>query len=194
LCFLPPEFSSVRRNIKVKTQIPEGNLIGRVTQKSRLLCHTKPNDIKYPIHFSLEIEDESDSIRVVVWNSACRDYFHSVHVGDVILVQNYRLKVYSQQLHSNELPLLRIEAAVNASHPEGLIYTLTCMPPCAHPCFVCALAVRCALVTSVFFGDISPVFTDCVVVIVMVVVFSSSSSSSSSSFFLFSSSGGVDVG
>jgi len=36
-----------------------------------------------------------EPIKVVVWNNLVRDYFHSIHVSDVILLRGYKIKMYA---------------------------------------------------------------------------------------------------
>jgi hypothetical protein len=102
--------------IKTISEIPTGfsqekgkqrltMFVGRVMRKSNLRHFWKINSSGYPISAMLTLADSTGSVNVVLWNSTCARYLQALHVGDVVVVGNYRCKcnVFSgaKEIHLN---------------------------------------------------------------------------------------------
>eukprot|EP01125_Pyxidicula_operculata_P009239 TRINITY_DN3054_c0_g1_i8.p1 TRINITY_DN3054_c0_g1~~TRINITY_DN3054_c0_g1_i8.p1 ORF type:complete len:694 (+),score=69.27 TRINITY_DN3054_c0_g1_i8:2123-4204(+) len=80
--------------------------IGRVTKKSKLCNWGKMNqDDKYPLRFSMEIQDSSGSIKVNVWSGLCARYYGKIKLGDVILIRKFQIKPAYEDNNGTELSL-----------------------------------------------------------------------------------------
>jgi hypothetical protein len=109
-------------------------LVGRVVAIGSLNYFGKPSDENpYPINFQLVIGDASKYLSVSVWNSACHLYYNALDIGDIVVVDNYRIKAtpyanaihYSHESNSLDLQVRNLEVAVNAQNPEGHIFKIT---------------------------------------------------------------------
>jgi hypothetical protein len=66
-----------------------------VCLKSHLTNFAKPNEDvlkRWYFTFTLTIADSSGAVDVVFWDRLCPTMFTSVHVGDVLLVRNFRVQ------------------------------------------------------------------------------------------------------
>ncbi|KAL1918234.1 uncharacterized protein VTP21DRAFT_3500 [Calcarisporiella thermophila] len=93
--------------------------IGRVVTKSSIKNFGKPEDKNnaFPFQFYIEIADCSANIRVVIWNELVFKTFDSIHVGDVVYIENYRIKrIYGI---TNDM-----EFSLNSKSPAGRIRKL----------------------------------------------------------------------
>jgi hypothetical protein len=88
-------------------------IIGRVLRKTSLMPWPKKSDMRQsvPFKFEFEIGDGADSATVVVWNSLCSKYFYHIQLGDILIIENYRVR--------------RGEIHLNASSPQGIIRKLS---------------------------------------------------------------------
>ncbi|XP_058845546.1 RPA-related protein RADX-like isoform X1 [Acipenser ruthenus] len=100
----------------------------RVMYKSRLRFFGKPDgriDIPYQAYF--EVADCTGLMSMVLWNGMCPEWYQKLHVGTVILVENYAMK---QAFGSRTQPtpadpsmtvLRSTEISVNTLAPAGKI-------------------------------------------------------------------------
>ncbi|XP_041076890.1 RPA-related protein RADX-like [Polyodon spathula] len=103
-------------------------LLVRVMYKSRLRFFGKPEgSIDMPYQAYIEVADCTGLMSMVLWNEMCPEWYQKLHVGTVILVENYDMK---QAFESRTQPtpadpsmtLLRSrEISVNAVDPTGKI-------------------------------------------------------------------------
>ena len=80
---------------KVRDAIEGENCcVGVVVSKTKIYIHRTGAQMcdRLPLRFQFEVADCTGSIQVVVWNSACFDYFSGVQIGSVVVVENARLK------------------------------------------------------------------------------------------------------
>ncbi|CAH2315044.1 Hypothetical predicted protein [Pelobates cultripes] len=111
---------------RCKTALPP--LLVRIMHKSRLRFFGKPDkktDIPYQAYF--EVADHSGMMSLVLWNSLCPEWFNTLQVGRIILIQQYAVKKsYSKRtlptpgnLQVKRLPSLEI--SLNARDPPASI-------------------------------------------------------------------------
>lgn len=87
-------------------------LVGTITTKYRIHPTRQPVQ-RYPFNFTMVVADSTTSINVVVWNARSRDYFRKFNVGDVVVIEGYKLKAaYTGG---------GFEVSVNPSKPRGYI-------------------------------------------------------------------------
>ncbi|XP_040120952.1 RPA-related protein RADX isoform X1 [Oryx dammah] len=68
-------------------------LLVRILYKSRLRYYGKPNKkMIEPYQTFLEVADSSGTVSVIMWNTLCPEWYKSLHVGLVLLLQNYTVK------------------------------------------------------------------------------------------------------
>ncbi|XP_056347415.1 RPA-related protein RADX isoform X2 [Oenanthe melanoleuca] len=68
-------------------------LLVRILHKSRLRYYGKPEkkmDMPYQAYF--EVADGSGMMSMVLWNSLCPEWYHSMKVGTVLLIAKYTIK------------------------------------------------------------------------------------------------------
>uniref|UniRef100_A0A8C2U9B7 RPA1 related single stranded DNA binding protein, X-linked n=2 Tax=Coturnix japonica TaxID=93934 RepID=A0A8C2U9B7_COTJA len=68
-------------------------LLVRVLHKSRLRYYGKPEkkmDVPYQAYF--EVADGSGMMSMVLWNSLCPEWYNSINVGTVLLLEQYAVK------------------------------------------------------------------------------------------------------
>ncbi|TRZ09681.1 hypothetical protein HGM15179_017425 [Zosterops borbonicus] len=68
-------------------------LLVRILHKSRLRYYGKPEtkmDMPYQAYF--EVADGSGMMSMVLWNSLCPEWYHSMNVGTVLLLAKYAIK------------------------------------------------------------------------------------------------------
>ncbi|XP_078268049.1 RPA-related protein RADX-like isoform X2 [Rhinoraja longicauda] len=80
------------------TRVDFPHLLVRVMYKSRLRYYGRPGiKVDFPYQAYLEVADHSGMMPVVLWNSLCRDWYQSLHVGAVLLLHRYSVKRGYQQ-------------------------------------------------------------------------------------------------
>ncbi|XP_055419973.1 RPA-related protein RADX isoform X4 [Bubalus kerabau] len=68
-------------------------LLVRILYKSKLRYYGKPNKkIIEPYQTFLEVADSSGTVSVIMWNTLCPEWYKSLHVGLVLLLQNYSVR------------------------------------------------------------------------------------------------------
>ncbi|XP_025070796.1 LOW QUALITY PROTEIN: RPA-related protein RADX [Alligator sinensis] len=68
-------------------------LLVRIMHKSRLRYYGKPDkrlDVPYQAYF--EVADSSGMMSMVLWNSLCPEWYNSMKVGTVLLLEQYAIK------------------------------------------------------------------------------------------------------
>ncbi|XP_075394560.1 RPA-related protein RADX [Tenrec ecaudatus] len=82
-------------------------LLVRILHKSKLRYYGKPNkNIIEPYQAFLDVADSSGMVSVVMWNSLCPEWYKSLNVGSVLLLQDYSVK----QSYPIKKPLIRVDA------------------------------------------------------------------------------------
>ena len=107
-------------------------IIGRVITKSRLVHFGKPKDTNkvFPFLFNIVIQDETGTIPVVVWEELCVKLFKTIHVGDILAVQRYKVKPKYQRtipLVQSQVPQL---SQVHVHKPQSLASSTQGIIPC----------------------------------------------------------------
>uniref|UniRef100_A0A8B9Y0Z2 RPA1 related single stranded DNA binding protein, X-linked n=1 Tax=Bos mutus grunniens TaxID=30521 RepID=A0A8B9Y0Z2_BOSMU len=68
-------------------------LLVRILHKSKLRYYGKPNKkIIEPYQTFLEVADSSGTVSMIMWNTLCPEWYKSLHVGLVLLLQNYSIR------------------------------------------------------------------------------------------------------
>ncbi|XP_007120036.1 RPA-related protein RADX isoform X2 [Physeter macrocephalus] len=68
-------------------------LLVRILRKSKLRYYGKPNKkMTEPYQTFLEVADSSGTVSVIMWNTLCPEWYKSLHVGLVLLLQDYSIK------------------------------------------------------------------------------------------------------
>ncbi|KAI4544909.1 hypothetical protein MG293_005175 [Ovis ammon polii] len=68
-------------------------LLVRILYKSRLQYYRKPDKkMIEPYQTFLEVAGSSSTMSVIMWNTLCPEWYKSLHVGLVLLLQNYSVK------------------------------------------------------------------------------------------------------
>ncbi|XP_065772551.1 RPA-related protein RADX isoform X1 [Muntiacus reevesi] len=68
-------------------------LLVRILHKSKLRYYGKPNKkMIEPYQTFLEVADSSGTVSVIMWNTLCPEWYKSLHVGLVLLLQDYSVK------------------------------------------------------------------------------------------------------
>ncbi|XP_066880121.1 RPA-related protein RADX isoform X2 [Kogia breviceps] len=68
-------------------------LLVRILHKSKLRYYGKPNKkTTEPYQTFLEVADSSGTVSVIMWNALCPEWYKSLHVGLVLLLQDYSIK------------------------------------------------------------------------------------------------------
>ncbi|XP_061265328.1 RPA-related protein RADX isoform X1 [Bos javanicus] len=68
-------------------------LLVRILYKSKLRYYGKPNKkIIEPYQTFLEVADSSGTVSMIMWNTLCPEWYKSLHVGLVLLLQNYSIR------------------------------------------------------------------------------------------------------
>ncbi|XP_053435662.1 RPA-related protein RADX [Nycticebus coucang] len=68
-------------------------LLVRILQKSKLRYYGKPDKkMIEPYQTFLEVADSSGTVSVIMWNTLCPEWYKSLHVGLVLLLQDYSVK------------------------------------------------------------------------------------------------------
>eukprot|EP00079_Xenopus_tropicalis_P010057 XP_002934581.2 PREDICTED: uncharacterized protein CXorf57 homolog [Xenopus tropicalis] len=117
-----------RLEVQWRTRRSLPPLLVRIMYKSRLRYFGKPEkkvDIPYQAYF--EVADYSGMMSVVLWNELCPEWYNTLQVGSVILLQQYAVKPSYQ---SRTLPtpgdsqvkrLPSVEISLNARDPPSTI-------------------------------------------------------------------------
>ncbi|XP_057574962.1 RPA-related protein RADX [Hippopotamus amphibius kiboko] len=80
-------------------------LLVRILQKSKLRYYGKPDrKMIEPYQTFLEVADSSGTVSVILWNALCPEWYKSLHVGLVLLLQDYSVKK-SYSLRMQPLPV-----------------------------------------------------------------------------------------
>lgn len=80
-------------------------LLVRVLHKSKLRYYGKPNKkMTEPYQTYLEVADSSGMVSVIMWNALCPEWYKSLRVGLVLLLQDYSVKK-SYPLRIQPLPV-----------------------------------------------------------------------------------------
>jgi hypothetical protein len=101
-------------------------VVGRVVSKSQVVFFphmTQSTAYPFPFHSYFVIDDGTEQIAVVLWLSACRDYFRTIHIGDIVGLRGFKVKpstTYSREFS----PYGRIELAINSKNPTGELFIL----------------------------------------------------------------------
>ncbi|KAM3827253.1 RPA-related protein RADX isoform 2-T2 [Vipera latastei] len=100
----------------------------RIIHKSRLRYFGKPKtklDVPYQAYF--DVADQSGMVLMVLWGSLCPEWYHSMKIGTVLLLEKYAIKksISSQiQPRREDLHMKRfssIEIALNVRDPPAKI-------------------------------------------------------------------------
>ncbi|XP_051876770.1 RPA-related protein RADX isoform X2 [Pristis pectinata] len=76
-----------------RTRVEFPHLLVRVMYKSRLRYYGRPGTkVDFPYQAYLEVADQTGMMSVVLWNSLCREWYQSLHVGTVLLLHRYSIK------------------------------------------------------------------------------------------------------
>uniref|UniRef100_A0A8C6DX04 RPA1 related single stranded DNA binding protein, X-linked n=1 Tax=Moschus moschiferus TaxID=68415 RepID=A0A8C6DX04_MOSMO len=68
-------------------------LLVRILHKSKLRYYGKPDKkMIEPYQTFLEVADSSGTVSVIMWNTLCPEWYKSLHVGLVLLLQDYSVK------------------------------------------------------------------------------------------------------
>ena len=120
------------KKTKRSNQLPT-RVWGRVMKKTAVNHYAKAADEKgsYPMNFSFFIADDSGvQVRVVCWNTVCKNTFSSIDIGDIVIVDSFKCKkaFYDQPTRPlNNMPQSRpelLELAVNPSAPVGHVWKI----------------------------------------------------------------------
>ncbi|XP_077445736.1 RPA-related protein RADX [Stigmatopora argus] len=91
----------------------------RVMQKSQLMYYGQANKRgPCPYRAMLEVCDHTGSVTVVLWDSACLDWYCVLKPGDIISLSNFQIKPLYQSRGQD------IEIGVNTKYPQTLISIL----------------------------------------------------------------------
>ncbi|XP_069799048.1 RPA-related protein RADX [Dendropsophus ebraccatus] len=100
----------------------------RVMRKSRLHYFGKAEKrIEYPYQAYFEVADHSGLMSLVLWNALCPEWYNSLQVGSVVLLQQYALKKrYGCKTHPTPMDsqvkrLPSLEISLNARDPPSKI-------------------------------------------------------------------------
>ena len=126
------KYTSTKKRKKSSLSTP---IVGRVIAISNLNFFGKTSDSnQHPINFQMVVADSSGSVTVSVWNSACRLYYPSIELGDVLVIVNYTMKpsLYANSIVSTYLENTeknthekKLEVSINSKNPEGYVFTLS---------------------------------------------------------------------
>ncbi|XP_069749573.1 RPA-related protein RADX isoform X2 [Narcine bancroftii] len=107
-----------------KTKVNYPHLLVRVMYKSRLRYYGRPGTkVDFPYQAYLEVADHSGMMPVVLWNSLCRDWYQSLHVGTVLLLhcytikQSYQRRTWATPFDSQMKSYRFIEICLNPRNP-----------------------------------------------------------------------------
>ena len=100
-----------------------GTVVARITKKSALRSIGNPGEKQpYPFQAYFELDDGSGRVTAVMWYKACRTYYNIIHVGDVIALENYRVRAATNfSLEFSDAPL---ELSLNSQNPEAVVHLI----------------------------------------------------------------------
>ncbi|KFV68165.1 Uncharacterized protein CXorf57, partial [Dryobates pubescens] len=122
----PPSLGQLEMIWRSRLHFPP--LLVRVLHKSRLRYYGKPEkkmDMPYQAYF--EVADGSGMMSVVLWNSLCPEWYNSLKVGMVLLLEQYAIKTsypYKTQPTPGDSQMKRfttIEISLNVRDPPTKI-------------------------------------------------------------------------
>ncbi|KAG7330094.1 hypothetical protein KOW79_006316 [Hemibagrus wyckioides] len=98
-----------------------GALCVRILHKSRLIYYGKADQsCECPYKAELQVGDGSMSVRVVLWNSVCLDWYRCLQPGHVLRLSRYRVKdSYSSRSGEDAGP--NIEISLNSRNPAAKV-------------------------------------------------------------------------
>ncbi|XP_027025118.1 RPA-related protein RADX [Tachysurus fulvidraco] len=98
-----------------------GALCVRIMHKSRLMYYGKADQsCECPYKAELQVADSSISVRVVLWNSVCLDWYRCLQPGQVLRLSRYRVKdSYSNRSGEDAEP--NIEISLNSRNPTAKV-------------------------------------------------------------------------
>ncbi|KAM6426870.1 RPA-related protein RADX isoform 3-T3 [Liasis olivaceus] len=111
-----------------ETRINFQPLLVRIIHKSRLRYYGKPKtklDVPYQAYF--DVADHSGMVLMVLWGSLCPEWYHSMKIGTVLLLEKYAVKKSlssKTQSSPGDLQMKRfcsIEIALNVRDPPAKI-------------------------------------------------------------------------
>lgn len=149
------EISTRKKNLPV---------YGTVITKSKLAHFGKKSDSKnkYPFVFTIEVEGNNKTCSVSFWNKACLQYYNNIRVGQVIVLQNYRVKKpYGTRTNTvyTASDRLHIELSINADNPKGEVDLLDVTPVYIQYRFLTGSILENNIYTSDFIMDVVGVVT-----------------------------------
>ncbi|XP_048370720.1 RPA-related protein RADX isoform X2 [Sphaerodactylus townsendi] len=106
-------------------------LLVRVLHKARLRYYGKPNtkvDVPYQAYF--EVADHSGMMSMILWNSLCLEWYNSMEIGTVLLLEQYAVKTsypFKTQPTPGDLHMKRfssIEICLNIRDPPTKIHII----------------------------------------------------------------------
>ncbi|XP_013916187.1 PREDICTED: uncharacterized protein CXorf57 homolog isoform X2 [Thamnophis sirtalis] len=124
--FKPTSISILVMTWESKVSFPP--LRVRIIHKSRLRYFGKPQtklDVPYQAYF--DVADQSGMVLMVLWGSLCPEWYHSMKIGTVLLLEKYAVKKSlssNMQSRSEDLHMRRfssIEIALNVRDPPAKI-------------------------------------------------------------------------
>ncbi|XP_023374841.1 RPA-related protein RADX [Otolemur garnettii] len=100
-------------------------LLVRILQKSKLRYYGKPDKkMIEPYQTFLEVADSSGTVSVIMWNTLCPEWYKSLHVGLVLLLQDYSVK----KSYPFRMPPLPADPQIKVITTMGPISELDDMP------------------------------------------------------------------
>ncbi|XP_060790302.1 RPA-related protein RADX isoform X2 [Neoarius graeffei] len=98
-----------------------GALCVRILHKSRLMYYGRAEQSsECPYKAELQVADGSVSVRVVLWNSVCLDWYRCLQPGQVLRLSQYRVKD-SYSSHSGQDAEPNIEISLNSRNPTAKV-------------------------------------------------------------------------
>ncbi|XP_008071056.1 uncharacterized protein CXorf57 homolog isoform X2 [Carlito syrichta] len=99
-------------------------LLVRILHKSKLRYYGKPNKkMIEPYQTFLEVADSSGTVSVIMWNALCPEWYKSLRVGLVLLLQDYSVKksypfrIQPLPVDSQIRPISTMEICLNLRDP-----------------------------------------------------------------------------
>ncbi|OBS79135.1 hypothetical protein A6R68_18459 [Neotoma lepida] len=109
-------------------------LLVRILYKSKLKYYGKPNRRliePYQVQTYLEVADNSGMVSVILWNALCPEWYKSLRVGLILLLQNYTVKQsHPFRIQPNPVdPQMKLfstmEICLNLRHPPTNIVIIS---------------------------------------------------------------------
>ncbi|XP_054851699.1 RPA-related protein RADX [Eublepharis macularius] len=114
-----------------RTKMSFQPLLVKVLHKARLRYYGKPDtklDVPYQAYF--EVADHSGMMSMVLWNSLCLEWYNSMKIGTVLLLEHYAVKTsypFKTQPTPGDLHMKRlssIEISLNVRDPPTKIHII----------------------------------------------------------------------